>query len=172
MPKLRQSDERISHGVNLLISILVRYPEIGTINFDAEKHTLKLSFMLSKIPENKRFSTFKNLVLSSISAYHVLEGTKAVTSDISLCTFENMAMVTVLRDVATLSKGEIALIIVLLRENLKDQLVADENDSMLEEELLVQEEVIDSMLENVKTGDNTNGLIGIREDGRVLVFNK
>jgi len=36
----------------------------------------------------------------------------------------------------------------------------------------MQDEVIDSMLENIKTQHNCSGLIGIREDGRVLVFNK
>ena len=81
-------------------------------------------------------------------------------------------MLTILRDVATLSKGEIALIIVLLRENLSGKLMSDENDALLEEDLLVQEEVIDNMLENIKNQHNCNGLIGIREDGRVLVFNK
>ena len=51
-------------------------------------------------------------------------------------------------------------------------IIADENDAMLEEDLLVQEELIGNMLENIKTQQTGSGLIGIREDGRVLVFNK
>lgn len=172
MPKLQQDDERVSHGVNLLISILVRYPEIGTINFDAKNNTLKLTFMLAGIPSDDDFAKIKKTLLSSISAYHMLEGTKEVTADLCLSSCGQVAMLTILRDVNTLSKGEIALIITLLRENLSDKLISDENDAMLEEDLLVQEEVIDNMLETIKTQHNINGLIGIREDGRVLVFNK
>ena len=36
MPELCQNDQQVSDGANLLISMLVRYPEIGTINFDPE----------------------------------------------------------------------------------------------------------------------------------------
>jgi len=81
-------------------------------------------------------------------------------------------MLKIVRDVKTLSKGEIALIITLLRDNFKNRLVTDHNDSMLEEDLLVQEELIEDMLENLKKGQANHKLIGIREDGRVLVFNK
>jgi hypothetical protein len=172
MANMQQSDPGVSNGVNLLISILVRYPEIGTINYDAPNNTLKLTFMLSTIPAEEDFAAVKKLLLDSIAAYHSLEGTKEAIADICLSTFEQVAMLTVLRDVATLSKGEMALIIVLLRENLSGLLLSDENDAMLEEDLLVQDEVIDKMLETIKAQNNCNGLIGIREDGRVLVFNK
>jgi hypothetical protein len=172
MAKLQQDDDRVSSGVNLLISILVRYPEIGTINFDAENNTIKLTFMLSGIPTEPEFSKTKAMLLGSIAAYHILEQTRPATADVQLSSCEQVAMLTILRDVPTLSKGEIALIIALLWDNLKEKLIADENDTMLEEDLLVQEEVIDSMLESVKAQHNCSGLIGIREDGRVLVFNK
>jgi hypothetical protein len=172
MSKMQQDDERISDGVNLLISILVRYPEIGSINYDAKDNSIKLIFMLSSLPSKAFFDMVLKTLLSSISAYHTLEGLKNAKTDIKVSACEQVAMLTILRDVATLSKGEIALIITLLRENFKDQLLADDNETMLEEDLLVQEEVIDNMLENIKRQHFDNGLIGIREDGRVLVFNK
>lgn len=172
MPKFQQDDERISDGVNLLISILVRYPEIGTVNYDAAKSSIKFTFMLSSILAEAQFSLLKQTLLSSIDAYHTLESKKGAQSGIQLSACDNMAMLTIQRDVNTLTKGEIALIITLLREKIKDLLVVDDNDAMLEEDLLVQEEVIDSMLESVRTKHEGNGLIGIREDGRVLVFNK
>lgn len=172
MPKLQQDDERISNGVNLLISILVRYPEIATVNYDAYSGTIKLTFMLSGIPTDGELARLKNRLLSSIGAYHVLEGVKDGATDIRFSSCDQVAMLTVHRDVATISKGEMALLIALLREDLQDRLVADENDAILEEDLLVQEEVIVNMLENMKKDRSGNGLIGIREDGRVLVFNK
>jgi hypothetical protein len=72
-----------------------------------------------------------------------------------------------------MSRGEIGLTIKLLRDRFTDRLVADRNDAMLEEDLLLQEEVIEDMLENMRKKDNDDhSLIGIREDGRVFVFNK
>jgi hypothetical protein len=172
MAKMQQPDDQFSNGVNLLISILVRFPEIGTINFDADKSTIKLTFMLSCIPTGEAFTVLKDRLLQHLAAYHFLEGREAATIDVLLSSCDEVAMLTILRDVSTFSKGEIALIITLLRDALKECLVTDVHDSSYEDEVMAQDEVIDNMLENVKIYHNGHGLIGIREDGRVLVFNK
>ena len=172
MPKYQPDEEQTSDGVNLLISILVRYPEIGTIRFDPQHNSLKLTFMLSGIPSQTEFATTKQLLLDSTAVYHMLEGFVISTSDVQLSTYDQVAMLTILRDVHTLSKGEIDLVITLLRDKFRDRLVTDRNDSMLEEDLLIQEDLIDNMLENMKLHRACHGLIGIREDGRVQVFNK
>ena len=173
MPKYQQEDDQISDGINLLISILVRYPEIGTINFDPTNNSLKLTFMISDIPTSTEFLHAKKVILSSIAAYHMLENVTGAISDIQMSNaYDKVVMLTIFRDVHTLSKGEIALVITLLREKFKERLVTDYNDAVPEEDLLVQEELIDNMLANMKEQHVGHGLIGIREDGRVLVFNK
>ena len=172
MPKCTQEDEQISDGANLLISILVRYPEIGTISFDHRTDVIKLTFMLSEIPARSEMTTIRQIILDSIEAYHILDGQAVSVANVELSSFEPMAMLNILRDVHTLSKGEIALIITLLHERFGERLVTDLNDSMLEEDLIIQEELIENMLESMKRQHIKNGLIGIREDGRVLVFNK
>lgn len=173
MPPYQQGDERISDGVNLLISILVRYPEVGTIRFDPLSHSLKLTFMFSGIPAECETTTLQNRVLDSIHTYHLLIGEKANSIvQVHISAYEQVTILTVIRDVYTFTKGEIALLIALLREQLKDRLITDQNDVMPEEDLLIQEELIENMLENVKRDYAEHSLIGIREDGRVLVFNK
>jgi len=172
MPKYKQYDEQVSDGVNLLISILVRYPEIGRIGFDPQSNSLKLTFLLSTIPSNLDFSNIKNVLLNSLIAYTTLEDVSLSTFDVQLDTYDQVAMLSIYRDVHTISKGEIALLIALLRGKFKNHLITDFNDSLLEEDLLIQEEVIEDMLTNIKKHHTENRLIGIREDGRVLVFNK
>ncbi|WP_378952496.1 hypothetical protein [Pelosinus sp. sgz500959] len=172
LPNLELNNEQISDGVNLLISILVRYPEIGTIKFDPQKKCLNFKFMLSTIPPEFEFSTIKNLLTSSISAYNMLEGFPLKISEIQLDTYSEVAMLTIIRDVYTLSKSELTLMITLLRENFKKYLIIDGSDSPFEEDLLMQEEVIEDMLANIKAHHHLHALIGIRENGRVLVFNK
>ena len=166
-------NQQVSDGANLIISMLVRYPEIGTINFDPDSNVLKLTFMISGIPTTGDFASCKQLMLNSIAAYHMLEGIAEFSAEIELSSYEQVAMVTVIRDVQTLTRGEINLMIKLLKERFADRLVADHNDTMLEEDLLFQDEVIEDMLENMRKQDNDHhSLIGIREDGRVFVFNK
>lgn len=172
MPKYAQEGSQISDGVNLLISILVRYPEVGAIDYNPETQSLKLTFMLSGIPTNQEYTSVRQVIFDSIAAYHMLEDNHDTFSDISVSTCEHVAMLKIIRDVKTLSKGEIALIITLLRDTFKNRLITDQNDSMQEEDLLVQEELIEDMLESLKKSQAVHKLIGIREDGRVLVFNK
>lgn len=173
MPKYQQDDEEhISDAVNLLISILVRYPEVGAINFDPDKQTLKLTFMLANVPSPEEFTAIKKLMVASIATYHMLEGYEQAACDVELSKYDKVAMLAIRRDVGTLSKGEIALIITLIREKFKDLLVTDNNDTMLEEDLLIQEELIENMLESIKTEQAKHSLVGIREDGRVFVYNK
>ncbi|NLP41839.1 MAG: hypothetical protein GX348_06510 [Veillonellaceae bacterium] len=173
MSKYHQDDENISDGVNLLISILVCYPEIGTINFDPRTNSLKLTFILSNLSTQTKCMEFKQLLTDSISAYHLLENTNMKIAEIEFSTYGQMTMMHIIRDVCSLTKAEIALIITLLRDKFQDRLVIDYNDSLLEEDLVMQEEVIETMLESMKKQyHGNNSLIGIREDGRVLVFNK
>lgn len=164
-------DKDLSDGVNLFISILVRYPEIGTIRINPLHKTLQLNFMLSKTPNNNNLAAIKGLLSSSIQTYHILQETSPKIINIALNSFEKIATLTIERDIDTLSKGELGLIILLLHDKFKNTLIIDKNDSIPDEDLLVQEELIDNMLQNIKN-QAYNKLIGIREDGRVLVFNQ
>lgn len=173
MAELYQNDQQVSDGANLIISMLVRYPEIGTINFNPETNSLKLTFMISGIPTAADFESSKRLIINSIAAYHMLQGNTDIKVDLELSSYEQVAMLIFIRDVQTLSRGEINLVVKLLREQFNERLVTDHNDAMLEEDLLFQEAVIEDMLENMRKQYNDHhSLIGIREDGRVFVFNK
>ncbi|MGI6092321.1 MAG: hypothetical protein ACOYD5_04975, partial [Negativicutes bacterium] len=87
MSKYHQDDENISDGVNLLISILVCYPEIGTINFDPRTNSLKLTFILSNLSTQTKCMEFKQLLTDSISAYHLLENTNMKIAEIEFSTY-------------------------------------------------------------------------------------
>jgi hypothetical protein len=164
--------EQISDGVNLLISILVRYPEIATVSFRKQNDSLEFTFMVSGLLPALEYDVSRKMLLDSIAAYHLLTNQAAEISEVELSSCEQVTMLTINRDVHTLSKGEITLLIALLRDKFMERLVIDSNDSLLEEDLLIQEELIADMLENIKNERTEHNLIGIREDGRVLVFNK
>ncbi len=167
-----KEDEPASDGVNLLISILVCYPEIGSIRFEPKKNVLQLTFLLSEIPSDENYTSLCYLLRNSIDAFHSLVGTSANIVDVQLSPFEPVVLLTITRDINTLFKGEINMLITLLRDHLKSRLLRDYNESMLEEDLRLQEDVIEDMLANIKKHQHEHRLIGIREDGRVMVFNK
>ncbi|MDQ0202552.1 hypothetical protein [Pectinatus haikarae] len=173
MQRLKQEKPVNMDGVNLLVSLLLRYPEIGTISFDPETDTLKLTFTLDKVVLSDEFEKFKKLLVSSISAYHYLEKIEDAEIAISTEVHENTLFLHILRDMDTVSQDEIKLISELMNEHFGDAVIKDsasisaegDNDS-------IQEELIDHMLGNVKLNHVSEHIIGLWEEGRVLVFNK
>ena len=172
MPKFRQDDGELCESVGLLISILVRYPEIGTVKFNPGSQTLRLSFLLSRLIKENEYEVFAEKIRTSLETYNMLEGHEQVIIKTALRSFDNISVIEVDRDVHTLSKTEIGLIITLMKEFYAGRMIVDTNDNLLEEDLLVQEELIDNMLDQLKVARYEKNLIGIREDGRVMVFNK
>lgn len=159
-------------GVNLLVSILVCYPEIATLRFEPADDTLKMTFVLSGVPARKAFEDASDFIKRSLLTYHALEYRNDAIVEFKLDSCGELAFIHVIRDVGTLSRGEIALLSTLMRDRFSEQLVRDLNVTTLEEEGVIQEELIDSMIGNVKLSRVVERLIGIREDGRVMVFNK
>lgn len=164
--------EEVSDSIGLLISILVRYPEVGTINYDPLNQQLKFTFIFSRVLEETELVNFKKIVIDSIETYNRLEGRtpEFVESSCYLC--ENFTMFEITRDVATLTQEEISMVTELMHMNFTQNLVSEKNDVLMEEDLLMQEELIEHMLENIKISSPEKNLIAFREEGRVLVFNK
>ena len=162
----------VTDSVGLLISILVRYPEVSTINFDPEHQVLKFNSIVSRILDNDEMSALRKQLLDSIEVFNKLEGKVTRLSMVNYQECGSFTMIEIQRDVETLVREEIALIVALLREDLESGLVQDDNGSFYEEDLLIQEEIIEHMLESVKDYAGDKKLFAFREEGRVLVFNK
>lgn len=167
-----KNGEEVSDSIGLLISILVRYPEVGSTNFDPETRNLTLTYTISKVLGEETLNCFKNKLLSCIQAFHFLQNKRPFMVEIKDSTYDKLTMLEVKRDVETISHKEINLITSLMQQHFSEYLLADDNESFLEEDLELQEEMIGHMLENIKGTTIGKKLIAFREEGRVLVFNK
>jgi len=167
-----KNGDNVSESVGLLISILLRYPEVGTIHFDPKRKNIKISFMLlKKIPEPV-LKQFRNKLLSCLETLHFLEDqdTELVEFDYSYC--EDITLLDYSRDLKTLKTEEISLTIAMVRESFKEYILSDPDETEIEEDLLFQEELIGKMLESAKYSSPDKKLIAFREEGRVLIYNK
>ena len=163
-------------GINLLVSILVCYPEIGTVSFEPGDEALHFSFALKEVPQRKAYESVGSFLEESILAYHSLEGYEDARIEIFLEGQGNTAFFHIIRDVHTISRGEISLISTIMHEQFGNILIVDHDDDMapmdFDAEAAAQEGVIDHMIGNLKATRVTDRMIGIREEGRVMVFNK
>lgn len=164
--------EQAADTVGLLISILVRYPEVATINFDPENHLIKFTFIYSQILNVAELENLKTKLYDSIGAYNHLEGKETRFVSVSHQTCDDLTMVEVQRDVDSLVQEEIALIVEILHQYLNTNPVTEVSEQLFEEDLVAQEEFIDHLLETVKYSNQDKYLFAFREEGRVLVFNK
>ncbi len=169
------ADPRTSDGVSLLISILVRFPQIGTIQFDSKRRLLSLNFMLSQTVSPADLDAFQESIAVHLKAYHYITGKAPACLKIETKQpYDKFCMLSIVRDLATLSKGEINLISTLLEEKFHDCLILDDSESVPDfmDELDFPEELIDNMFETVRTQRTAKSLTALRENGRVLVFSK
>lgn len=164
--------EDVTDSVGLLISILVRYPEVATIKYDPGDHVLKFTFISAGVVGDDKLDTIKDNLINSIEVFNLLEGKKIRVSKINCQICDNLTTVEVQRDVDTLVQEEIALIVELIHQLMENDLVTEGNDILYEEDLIIQEEIIEHMLESVKGTAGDKNLFAFREEGRVLVFNK
>lgn len=167
----KRSDD-ITDCVGLLISILVRYPEVAAINFDPLEQILKFNFISSKVIEEKELNNFKIYLSNCIKTFHYLEKKDAVHVEILHQVYDDLTIIEINRDVGTLVKEEIALVVEVSNQFWEGNLVSDLNGSIIEDDLIVQEEMIEHMLESVKGSAEDKQLYAFREEGKVIVFNK
>ena len=164
--------EDVTNSVSLLISILIRHPEVAKINLDPEKQVLRFTFIYSGRLDSSEMNLLKGKIVTSIEVYNALEGKDPQVVQLDYKITDNLTMIEIQRDVDTLVQEEIALMVELFRHYINNKLVTEENDPLVDEDLLVQEELIEHMLEILKSKSEDKRLYAFRDEGRVLVFNK
>ncbi len=161
-----------SKGVSLLVSVLLCYPEVGSVDFNPVDQTLKFTFLFQQTPSRECIRQVTALLRDSLQVMHQLENHSPRTIHVESVEDSQLTVLSVLRDVATLSQSELFLVVNILREHYREFLVSDQQEVMLEEDMMVQEEIIAEMLEDVRRSQQHHNLTAFREDGRVVVFNK
>ncbi len=169
MPSYMQNDEFASDGVNLLVSLLVRYPEIASLTFEPRRNSITMKFLFVQLADEEILRV--NFLEESLAAFYELVKVRPMLCNIQLEVEGKLTVLNVERDVATISKSEIVLLVTILREQIQGLLVSDIVEQQIEEAGF-HEELIENMLNSIKSNYGGQGLVGIREEGRVLVFNK
>lgn len=156
----------LNYGTGLLVSILLRYPEVGTISCCPLQQALVLKFLVTKDCD---YELLRDKIVEALEVFHRIEGRK-----MKICTIEKQSqdidMLVITRDLASITQNEVNLIVELIKAELGNQLIIDES-SMVEEDNIFQEEVISHMLAAIRTNGTEKNITALREDGRVLVFN-
>lgn len=159
------------NSIGLLTSLLVRYPEVCSLNYYSWENCLKLIFILRGKLKKSLLEKFQEELIICVRTYLYFEK-KDIPRQIRIkYDYESdLTRIIITRDADTLTQEEISLIINLLHVRFKNLLISDESSNFAEEDLLLQDNYIKCMLDNLHPQKFKNEIIALREEGRVLVF--
>ena len=157
-------------GVGALIAVLVRYPEVSSLDYQADQGVLPLTVSCRSALTSESFAHIQTAWTEGLGMYRdCLHQAPPRIAALAVDVMDSVSNLIVTRDVESLTVEEVGLTIEILREETGGDLVSDPAD-LVEEELLAQEENIQATLESLR--DSPGGrLFALREEGRVLVFN-
>lgn len=168
----READ-RVYRNAGLLVSLLVRFPEISTVKYDPRNQVIRCNFMVKGPVAAEVYEALSTRLRESLEVYHSLEGRKLETFHFTQQGLGELTELQTERDVFTLTPEEVYLTVDLMREAWGDQLVADgAADYPYEEEFGAQEEYIEQLVADLAANSGRRHLIAFREEGRLVVFNK
>lgn len=168
----RKHDERPSKSIGYLFSILVRCPEVGTVKYDPRVQTVRYSLLLTGTLTEQEFTAMRTVLTDTLEVYNLLEHRQPTILQIRREEFGELTAIFVTRDTATVSPPEVWTVLEFLRDRFPDRLVSESVDYGGEDELQAQDEMIEEILTHMEGGRAARDLIAIREEGRVMVFQK
>lgn len=158
--------------VNLLTSVLIYYPEISKISIEPDEK-IYINYIIQKILTDEEIEKTRTLLEECLKSYHYLEKTQVECAEVKVNIEEKATFITIKRDMKTFSHGELRLINTLINEEFGELLIMDTDKiPMIDSTMLAQMDLIDTMFASLKINPVVEKMIGIREAGRVIVFNK
>ncbi len=164
--------EAFTNSMSLIVSLLVRYASIATISFDPSQKSLQFTFVVARILSQTEFERLAKKLEDSLETAANLNGRSPQLLQVTFSGYDGMTFLEIKRDINSLLPEEIALLTTLVDQEFGGELVREQDDALAEEDQALQEEMIEHMLEDLKDSRQEKKLIGFREEGRVMVFNR
>ncbi len=168
----KSEPEDLSSSAGLLVSILVRYPEVASVKLAPRDGLIRLTFMLHRETDKAEADAFAESLGANLEAFHTLLGQHDLYLGVESAKHGDYTALDVYRDVGSLSREEISLISQLVVRSFDGELIEEAGEPIAKEDQEFQEDMIDALLDDLRVGSGERDLIGYREEGRVFVFNK
>jgi hypothetical protein len=169
----RKRDDRISRSVSLLVSMLVRYPEVATVKYEPRQQTIRMGLIFKGPLQDSEWDRVEQDLFDTIEVYHLMQQREPGALEMEREEFGDMTSVALTRDVATFTPEEIYTIVEFFKERFAGRLMAESVDwPVTEDDMMAQDELIEDILADLENSRTSKNLIAIREEGRLMVFRK
>ncbi len=157
----------------LLASILVVYPAIQSVTYDSKEDILELSFALSGKFSKDDFEDFLKYVAESVETLHYLENLYGASIELNVEGIFGTYFLNVRRDMATLTCKELSMLTEMAANYFGDTLIEEFDSAIQDEEYLMeQEDYLEQCLSSMRQLRIEGKLVGVREQEKVVVYNR
>ena len=158
-------------SVNLVVSLLVRHPELSRVIITPRFAAIAFFFVVRGRLSPAEDAHFRASVTAHLGALHQLDGDGQPKVVVRLSADEDMTFVEIEREAKSLARDEISLIVGLVAQHFGDRLVVNPPaEDAPEDDFGPQEDAVGSALDAVRRGKQRKGLVGFREERRVLIY--
>lgn len=168
------NSEEVTDYINLFVSVLICFPEVGTIKYDRDREILHLTFILRDMKPGDVVDKALCDIDQALASYHQLEHIEPRHFQVHTYSYENYLVLEVQRDIRTTTKAEISFLIELFRIKFLDYLMMEDIDqNMLDEYDWYEQDETEILTERklpTNDGKAENKILVLREAGKVLVF--
>lgn len=160
-------------GLDIFISVLLRYPEFNAVKYDAAKGEIKIDVALQGEINRDKQEDFIAEAQNCVAFFHKLTSLKTSIIKIAFKEYSlsDLTFLSYHRDVESLSEGEFELFAGLLQKFFNQFIIRDSGKRITEDGF--KEQIKENLLYKInRAKTSTNNFLAYRDHGRVLVFNK
>lgn len=167
---VKRAPEETNDSVNLIVSLLVRHPELSRVIIKPRSAAIAFFFIVRAALDAGDRSRFERSVVEHTQTLRALgRGAKADVA-VRFSAGDDLTFVEIERDAKSIGRDEIAMIVSLVSQTFGDRLVVNPPAEEGEDDMSVQEESVVSALDAVQRGRQRKGLVGFRDERRVLIY--
>lgn len=169
------NNEEIVDYVNLFVSVLICFPEVGKIRYDRDSGVLYFSFMLKDISSVTDMDEKLEKISTAVKKYHYLEKTKEYDFRTECRRVGDYMVIEAQRDISSVTRMEITFLIELFRLEFISNIMVEKMESAFEDEYQwyyeegAQHRINDKRM-SIDEQSIGNQIVVCREAGKVLVF--
>jgi len=167
----KSQPEAPNDSVNLVVSLLVRHPELSRVVIKPRFSAIAFFFIVRGSLEAAEQSAFSAALTDHLRTYHALARQPASKVTLRAHAEQGHTFVEVERAARDISRDEIALIVGLVAQTFGDRLIVNPPaEEPVDDETGSREDAVGSALDAVRRGKQHKGLVGFREERRVLIY--
>lgn len=160
-----------SPATHLLISMLIRYPEVSSVRYEPETQSLFFSFFLQGQLDLTKQSECIQELTTSFEICADIDRRFPAMGKVCFSPLEGLTLVTYQQAINQVKTSEIRLLTTIVQNHFSHQVALDPL-AVEEVDLEMQEDLIDRLLDHRDILTEEKQIVAYRDGGKVFVYNR